>query len=396
MTTLPDTVPAVIVGAGQAGLAAAHELVRRGFAPGTDILVLDSGNGPGGAWRDRWDSLTLGKAHGIADLPGMPMERPDPTVPASRLVADYYGAYERRFGLAVVRPVRVVRVHSTGPEPDAPLELTVLHDGTCTTVRTRLLLNATGTWTHPYIPYVPGIADFTGRQLHTVDYVRKEDFAGQRVLVVGGGLSAVQFLLELHQPGSAAQTIWATRRPPNFTREEFDQRWGYGVEERVRAATYSGRRPESVVRNTGIPPWPEYLAAVASGVLVSRGMIGRLTADHAVWGEQSAQARRDAAATAPDGSPALAQPDSWDPFPAGHVEEIDTVFWNTGFRPALDHLAPLHLREPEGGGIRMSDEVTVAKDPRVLLVGYGSTASTIGANRAGRLAGREAAQRLAG
>jgi hypothetical protein len=44
----------------------------------------------------------------------------------------------------------------------------------------------------------------------------------------------------------------------------------------------------------------------------------------------------------------------------------------------------------------MSDEVTVAKDPRVLLVGYGSTASTIGANRAGRLAGREAAQRLAG
>jgi hypothetical protein len=125
-------------------------------------------------------------------------------------------------------------------------------------------------------------------------------------------------------------------------------------------------------------------------------MIGRLTADHAVWGEQSAQARRDAAATAPDGSPALAQPDSWDPLPAGHVEEIDTVFWNTGFRPALDHLAPLHLREPEGGGIRMSDEVTVAKDPRVLLVGYGSTASTIGANRAGRLAGREAAQRLAG
>lgn len=405
MTTLPSAVPAVVIGAGQAGLAAAHELVRRGLTPGEDFLVLDSADGPGGAWRDRWDSLTLGRAHGIADLPGMPMERPDPTVPASRLVSDYYGRYEETFGLQVVRPVTVIAVHSTGDAgagQDADLELTVLcgdgagdtgnTGGTCARLRTRLLLNATGTWTHPYIPYVPGIADFAGRQLHTVDYVRKEDFAGSRVLIIGGGLSAVQFLLELNQPGAAAQTLWATRRPPNFTPDQFDQRWGYRVEERVREATTRGRRPESVVRNTGIPPWPEYLAAVASGVLVSRGMVDRFTADGAVWGEPSAQALQDAAAT---GDAALAQPASWSPFPAGHAEKFDTVFWNTGFRPALTHLAPLHLRDRDSGGIRMVDEVTVARDPRVLLVGYGSTASTVGANRAGRLAGRTAAQRLA-
>jgi cation diffusion facilitator CzcD-associated flavoprotein CzcO len=380
MDTLPDSVSAVVIGAGQAGLAGAHELVRRGLVPGTDFLVLDGDDGPGGAWRHRWESLTLGAAHGIADLPGMPMDRPDPSVPAATLVADYYGAYEERFGLSVVRPTRVVSVRSAG---EHALDLTLLHRGTCTTLRTRLLLNATGTWTHPYIPYVPGIADFAGRQLHTVDYVRKEDFAGQRVLVVGGGLSAVQFLLELNRPGSAARTVWATRRPPNFTPDEFDQRWGYGVEERVRAATTRGRRPESVVRNTGIPPRADYLAAVDSGVLVSRGMFGRLTGHGAVWAEQSARAREDS-------DNGLTRPDSWSPFPPGHAEDIDTVFWNTGFRPALDHLAPLHLREP-GGGILMADEVRVAKDPRVLLLGYGSTASTVGANRSGRLAGRAAA-----
>ncbi|HIW30759.1 MAG TPA: pyridine nucleotide-disulfide oxidoreductase, partial [Candidatus Luteococcus avicola] len=77
------------------------------------------------------------------------------------------------------------------------------------------------------------------------------------------------------------------------------------------------------------------------------------------------------------------------------TEDVDVLFWNTGFRPALTHLAPLQLREP-GGGIRMTDDVTVAKDPRVLLVGYGSTASTVGANRAGRLAGRAAARVLVG
>lgn len=236
---LPSRIPVVVVGAGQAGLAAAHELVHRGLVPGTDFLILDADTGPGGAWQHRWDSLTLGRAHGIADLPGLKMERPDPQIPASRLVADYYRRYEETFSLRVVRPVRVISVHDTGDTGDTggadggshsgELELTVLCGGNgdngdsgdsgneaggiCGTLRTRILVNATGTWTHPYIPYVPGIADFTGRQLHTVDYVRSEDFAGQKVLVVGGGLSAVQFLLELNRPGSARETVWATRRP---------------------------------------------------------------------------------------------------------------------------------------------------------------------------------------
>jgi len=415
---LPSRIPVVVVGAGQAGLAAAHELVHRGLVPGTDFLILDADTGPGGAWQHRWDSLTLGRAHGIADLPGLKMERPDPQIPASRLVADYYRRYEETFSLRVVRPVRVISVHDTGDTGDTgdadggshsgELELTVLCGGNgdngdsgdsgneaggiCGTLRTRILVNATGTWTHPYIPYVPGIADFTGRQLHTVDYVRSEDFAGQKVLVVGGGLSAVQFLLELNRPGSARETVWATRRPPNFTRTDFDQRWGYGVEQRVREATFNGRRPASVVRNTGIPPRPDYLDAVDTGILVSHGMFSRITAHAATWGAPSDSALKDAAPL-PDGSSPLARPDSWKPFPPGHSEDVDAIFWNTGFRPALDHLAPLHLREP-GGGIRMADEVRVAEDPRVLLVGYGSTASTVGANRAGRLAGRAAARLL--
>ena len=42
------------------------------------------------------------------------------------------------------------------------------------------------------------------------------------------------------------------------------------------------------------------------------------------------------------------------------------------------------LRQP-GGGIVVSG-TTVVKDPRVQLVGYGPSASTLGANRAGRVA----------
>lgn len=388
MDTAIPVVPVIIVGAGQAGLTSAHALVRRGYVPGRDVVVLDGNDGPGGAWRHRWDSLTLGRAHGIADLPGLPMPRPDEGVPASESVSAYYASYEETFGLAVRRPARVIRVESDGPAPaSGPLTLTVVINGQCVRLRCRVLINATGTWTHPYIPYVPGIDDFRGRQLHTVDYRRKEDFAGQRVLVVGGGLSAVQFLLEL--AGATASTVWATRRPPNFVAGTFDNddaAWGRSVERRVRADTEQGRRPASVVRNTGIPPLPEYLAGVRDGTLVSRGMFTRIGTSSVIFGGQDAYAAGQDAG--------LLQPDSWSPFPAGHEEPVDTIFWNTGFRPALNHLAPLHLREP-GGGITMSDEVRVAIDPRVLLAGYGSTASTVGANRAGRLAGRAAADLLA-
>lgn len=62
------------------------------------------------------------------------------------------------------------------------------------------------------------------------------------------------------------------------------------------------------------------------------------------------------------------------------------ILWATGFRPAVDHLAPLRLREP-GGGIRVEGTRAV-RDERVQLVGYGPSASTIGANRAGRAAAR--------
>jgi hypothetical protein len=48
------------------------------------------------------------------------------------------------------------------------------------------------------------------------------------------------------------------------------------------------------------------------------------------------------------------------------------------------------LREPSGGIVMTGRLATeVAKDPRIHLVGYGPSASTIGANRAGSAAANE-------
>src|SRR5699024_7583934 len=103
---------AIIIGAGQAGLAAAHELLRRGLTPGEDFLVLDANDGPGGAWRHRWDSLTLGTVPGIADLPGLPMNRPDPPPPPPRRAGDASGP--------AAPPPRAWRRWADRPPPPAP------------------------------------------------------------------------------------------------------------------------------------------------------------------------------------------------------------------------------------------------------------------------------------
>lgn len=77
-------------------------------------------------------------------------------------------------------------------------------------------------------------------------------------------------------------------------------------------------------------------------------------------------------------------------WPDGTSLHADVILWCTGFRSSLDHLAPVVQRE-EGGGITMTGRLAtqVARDPRIHLVGYGPSASTIGANRAGSAAAQE-------
>ncbi|MFI7581072.1 NAD(P)-binding domain-containing protein [Kocuria kalidii] len=343
----------VVVGAGQAGLSAAHHLRRRGLVPEEDFVVLDANPGPGGAWRHRWPSLTLGGAHGIHDLPGLPLGAPDPAEPASAVVSRYYGEYERRFQLPVHRPVAVRRVEAESD--DGPLEV-VTDTGTW---RTQLVINGTGTWDRPYWPYYPGRESFRGRQLHTHDFRSASVFRGRHVVVVGGGTSAVQFLLQLAEAG--AGTTWVTRRPPQFTDREFDPDWGRDVERRVGERTRAGLPPASVVSATGLPLTAQYRAGIEAGILVSAGPLRAVTPEGVVLAD-------------------------------GRDVRADAILWATGFRPALDHLAPLGLREP-GGGIR-TDGVRVLREPRVLLVGYGASASTLGATRAGRAAAREAVRLL--
>ncbi|MEV5130736.1 NAD(P)-binding domain-containing protein [[Kitasatospora] papulosa] len=342
----------VVIGAGQAGLSAAYHLRRIGLLPGENFVVLDHAPRPGGAWQFRWPSLTYGKVHGMHSLPGMELTGADDDRPSSEVIGAYFEAYERRFDLQVHRPVEVSAVRE-GQEGRLLVETS---EGT---YASRALISATGTWDRPFWPRYPGQETFKGRQLHTADYPGPEEFAGLKVVVVGGGASGTQHLMEIAEV--AAETYWVTRRPPVFREGPFGMEQGRAavamVEERVRR----GLPPQSVVSVTGLPLNDAVRRAREQGVLDRLPMFERITPGGVAWAD-------------------------------GRSVEADVILWATGFRAAVDHLAPLRLREP-GGGIRVEDTRAV-RDGRVHLVGYGPSASTIGANRAGRAAARSLSRLL--
>jgi putative flavoprotein involved in K+ transport len=214
-------------------------------------------------------------------------------------------------------------------------------------------VSATGTWRTPFTPAYPGQAQFAGTQVHSARYSGPHPFAGQRVLVVGGGNSGAQILAEV---STVADTIWVTERPPRFLADEVDGgvlfRW---ASERWKAQQEGRPAPVPEGGLSDIVMVPPIVDARARGVLVAREPFERFTASAAVWADGSSQA-------------------------------VDAVIWCTGFRPALSHLASLGI--VRDGRVHVNGTRAVDEE-RLWLVGYGewtgyASATLIGVGRTAR------------
>jgi cation diffusion facilitator CzcD-associated flavoprotein CzcO len=352
-------VDVAVIGAGQAGLAVGYYLRRTGLS----FVLLDAEEGPGGAWRHTWDSLTLFSPANASSLPGWLFPRGTGEYPTRDEVLAYLAEYEQRYDLPVDRPVRVTEVRPRKAGGVSTLELWGIRDpgpgsrapgiadgGPLYT--SHAVVSATGTWSSPVVPDVPGRDQFAGEQLHSARYTSPEPFAGKRVIVVGGGNSAAQLLAEL---SLVADTTWATREPPSFLADHIDGRLLFREESAIYNARLEGRAgpPPSLGDIVMVPAVRE---ARERGVLTSVAMFTRMTRDGVVW-------------------------------PDGREERVDVVIWCTGFRAALAHLAPLGVVEPTGRARVAGTRALV--DPRLWLVGYGNwtgyaSATLIGVGRTAR------------
>ncbi len=175
------------------------------------------------------------------------------------------------------------------------------------------------------------------------------------MLVVVGGASAVQFLGAL---APLTDTLWVTRHEPVWRTDDFTPEAGAAAVALVEQRVARGLPPQSIVSVTGLVLREQEQQAARLGAYdARRPMFVRIEPDGVRWKD-------------------------------GAFEPVDAILWATGFRPAIAHLAPLHLRSA-AGGIQLDRDgrgTTAVADPRIQLVGYGPSASTIGANRAGRTA----------
>ncbi len=91
-----ERVETVVIGGGQAGLAAGYHLARRG----REFVILDSCTRVGDNWRCHWDSLRLFSPAHAAALPGMRFPAPPSSYPTKDEMAVPRGLRD------IVRPAR--------------------------------------------------------------------------------------------------------------------------------------------------------------------------------------------------------------------------------------------------------------------------------------------------
>jgi cation diffusion facilitator CzcD-associated flavoprotein CzcO len=183
----PDHEVAVI-GAGFSGIGTAIKLDQAGI---DDWVLLEAGDGVGGAWH--WNTYP-----GVGvDIPSFSYQfsfeqRSDWSrvyAPGRELKA-YAEHCVDAYGL---RPRIRLNTKVTGATFDDEHHFWRLKTGDGA-ITARFVVGATGVFTQPKPPEVPGLEAFAGSVMHTARWDHGEDLRGRRVAIVGTGASAVQVI----------------------------------------------------------------------------------------------------------------------------------------------------------------------------------------------------------
>ncbi len=166
----------IVIGGGQAGLAAGHYLARAGYR----FTILEAASEPAAAWRERWDSLRLFTPARYSSLPGAPFPGDPDHYPTRDEVVAYLTEYAR--DLPVEYDSRVIAVR-----PGFEVELADR------TLHADHVIVATGPF---QVPRRPAFA-VDVPQIHSAEYRNPASVPDGRVLVVGGGNTGFQIAEEL-------------------------------------------------------------------------------------------------------------------------------------------------------------------------------------------------------
>ncbi len=232
-----EELPVAVIGAGPTGLAAAAHLAIRGLM----LLVFEQGPRTGSALRD-WAHVRLFSpwrynvdeaARTILERTGWSAPDPDHLPTGGELISLYLDPLAAQVAIAPhlrlsSRVTAITRLGidkmSDGGRADTPF---VIHwqDSVGASHRSlaRAVIDASGTWHTPNPMGVDGLpvrgeAEVASAIAYGIPDVlgsARSDYSGKRILVIGGGHSAINAVLDIvdlqqHEPGT--RLIWALRR----------------------------------------------------------------------------------------------------------------------------------------------------------------------------------------
>jgi putative flavoprotein involved in K+ transport len=313
----------VVIGAGQSGLSAARSLQSHGISP----VVLEAGPEPAGSWPNYYDSLALFSPARYSGMPGLDFPGEPVHYPHRDEVVAYLRRYAARLGadIRTSTPVTAVKAYDQGAF--------VVHTASGQSFRAAGVVAATGSFCNPYLPVLPGQDRFAGRLLHVAGYRSPHQYAGERVVVVGGGNSAVQVGYELAQ---VATVTLATRHPVTFHPQ---RRGGQDLHYWLASSGFDLLPPQWLSHYLGdhwVVDTGKYRHAVETRQMDQRPMFAAFGTDGVIW-------------------------------PDGTREQVDTVVFATGYRPHLDYLRPLGALD--GAGLPRHSGGISATHPGLVYLG---------------------------
>lgn len=293
----PERFDVIVIGAGQAGLAAGYHVARRGLR----FVILEAGDRVGGSWRRRWDGLRLFTAARYDGLPGMAFPAPPNSFPSKDEVADYIESYAKTMDLPVRTGVRVEGLWRSEPDDGYRVVARDLR------FEAAQIVVATGAYRAPRIPSFAVQLDAGIRQLHSSEYRNASQLREGPVLVVGASNSGAEIALSAARKHKTILVGRDTGKMPvpleSRRAELFDHLFWFFINHVATLSNPIGRRAMPSVRDHGGPlerVWPSDLTA--AGVERVHARVAGITR----------------------GRPLLDD---------GRVIDVNNVVWCTGFRP---------------------------------------------------------------
>jgi putative flavoprotein involved in K+ transport len=176
----------IVIGAGQAGLAAGYHLRNRGL----DFTVLEGSNRVGDVWRERYDSLELYSPAADDALPGLRFPDIGARFPTGRQMGDYLETYAGHFDLPVRTGMRATALRAS------PAGGYILEAGDAA-FEAAQMIEATAAFQRPWVPPFAVDLDPAIRQVHAAGYRNPDQLPDGPALVVGVSHSGSDVAFEL-------------------------------------------------------------------------------------------------------------------------------------------------------------------------------------------------------